>query len=208
MNVHAAKAFANPPPAIVQEVKDIAYFRRHLKEQAQNLKRNAKAYRELVKEFKDSEVWKLLYKTWGEACRCELEITPQHAHRLLTELTEMYQEDDHGGRDHKATADRTDTLNKLADLPAPPREDPPEKPAVQAATPEQMKPKPHSENGKPKHLLAIWRELEESHFGRALNRIDELNRQCPNAKFHVELIAADKRCLAILDQWKQHITHA
>lgn len=101
--------------------------------------------------------------------------------------------------------------NATSQNTTPPREDPPEKPAVQAATLEQMKPKEapkHSENGKPKHLLAIWRELEESHFGRALNRIDELNRQCPNPKFHVELIAADKRCLVILEQWKQHITHA
>lgn len=60
-----------------------------------------------------------------------------------------------------------------------------------------------TENGKPKKSLAIWREIEETLFGRALNRLDELNRLCPNSSAHSKLIAQVKSCMAILDSWKQ-----
>ena len=66
----------------------------------------------------------------------------------------------------------------------------------------QAKPK---ENGKPKCFLAIWKELEESLFGRALNRLDELNRQCPNPKLHAQLIAQAKCCIDLIEKWRDSI---
>lgn len=67
-------------------------------------------------------------------------------------------------------------------------------------------PKPRAtptENGKPKKSLAIWAEIEGSLFGRALNRLDELNRVCPNPAMHSWLITHVKECMAKLDQWKR-----
>ena len=67
-------------------------------------------------------------------------------------------------------------------------------------------PKPRAkpnETGKPKKSLAIWAEIEGSLFGRALNRLDELNRVCPNPAMHSWLITHVKECMAKLDQWKQ-----
>jgi hypothetical protein len=57
------------------------------------------------------------------------------------------------------------------------------------------------EAGKPKTSLGIWKELEDG-YGRLLNRVDELNRQCPNASMHRDLINQTKSCMGVLAEWK------
>lgn len=89
----------------------------------------------------------------------------------------------------------------------------PEKPRVKTADEviaenghvEPVRPQARTENGRPKNQLAIWKEIEESLFGRALNRVDELNRQCPNSKFHGEIISWTKNCMRILEAWRESV---
>lgn len=181
-----------------------------------------------IKELKESGAWKERFDSWDAASEILLEMTGSHSNKLIAAVSDGSAHKCAGVTDKETSKElkALKQVEKSRETPAKDEEE--EKPAVHAATPEQMgkappknadewEKKEHfiqppkqpsgkpSENGKPKHSLAIWRELSETHFGRALNRIDELNRQCPNPKLHTELIAADKRCITILEQWRQEL---
>jgi hypothetical protein len=93
--------------------------------------------------------------------------------------------------------------------------DTPEKPHISQPTagnaPRETKPKVEppstaprkpAESGKPLHMLAIWTEIEGL-YGKALNRIDELNRICSNPRAHGDLIKATKSCMLELAEWRE-----
>lgn len=195
-----------PPAIIVRAKRSNAYYEKAL-ETCNML--HEQEHGRILKEWKESGAWKEKYDTWDDAAKVGAGISSRHANRIIAQFEESQAVIGHDVRK------RLDKVKE--EFPPEPEEDD-EKPAVRAATPEQMKRvepqgprsevgptgKP-SENGKPKHSLAIWKELSETHFGRALNRIDELNRQCPNPKYHAALIEAGKKCLAILEQWRQEV---
>lgn len=60
------------------------------------------------------------------------------------------------------------------------------------------------ESGKPLYTLAIWAEIEGL-YGKALNRIDQLNQLCRNPVSHASLIAATKACMKGLDGWRESV---
>lgn len=159
MKLQAAKAFSQPPPAIVQQVKDLTYFRQRLKELSQKLEHDARTYRETVKEFKESGIWQPVHKTWAQACRAELHISPQRAHKLLAELTELYALENQPPLDQVAAIE-----DKYLSQVEHNRDHPAEKPQVQAATPEQMKPEPPRDDSGaviPQTLLPLRERRQE-----------------------------------------------
>ena len=56
--------------------------------------------------------------------------------------------------------------------------------------------------GQQKRDPRLWREVEGL-FGKAINRVDALNKQYPNAARHRELIAQANACLKTLEAWKE-----
>lgn len=221
MKMQAAKEFAHPPPSITRKVqhtlREIEYLITHALDQA-GIQEDIIS--EQLLECRTRQLWKESDYTsfgawvtgnWGKSERWAYKL--MEAFVKIPSAQEVQKEDLTLPDNQRVTSKNTPLSNKVVSLD---NEEEDEKPAVRAATPEQMKRvepqgprsevgptgKP-SENGKPKHSLAIWKELSETHFGRALNRIDELNRQCPNPKYHAALIEAGKKCLAILEQWRQ-----
>ncbi len=53
-------------------------------------------------------------------------------------------------------------------------------------------------------MLAIWSEVEGL-YGKALNRLDELNRLCRNPVCHALLIQTTKKCMGDLDEWREAV---
>lgn len=64
-----------------------------------------------------------------------------------------------------------------------------------------------AEAGKPIHLLAIWTEIEGL-YGKALNRLDELNRFCCNPASHALLISGTKKVMGDLSKWRESVKKA
>ncbi len=90
----------------------------------------------------------------------------------------------------------------------------PEKPHIMTA-PEriasngEVKPLPlkATDNGRPKYLLSAWRELQDA-YGRALNRVDEVNRIVPDKAEHDWLIATTKECMRRADRLHERSRNA
>lgn len=84
------------------------------------------------------------------------------------------------------------------------REDEPEKPHIKTRDEilEEQKPQitKATENGKPKYLLAVWRDIQDG-YGKVLNRIDEANRVVPDKAEHDWLIAKTKECMDRAERW-------
>ena len=64
------------------------------------------------------------------------------------------------------------------------------------------KPRPAPKPGQIKADGRLWNEVESS-LGRALNRCDELHRQCPNANMHRRLLGQIKMAMDTLAEWKR-----
>lgn len=198
----AARAFSNPPPAIVQPAKrDWKYYEGAITaSEAMTGK--------LLKEYKEGGTWKEQYKTWTDAC-VPLNISRRQADRLISEDISIRTE-----CPNESTKQDEKALKKLEQSRPSPREEEPEKPRVKTAdevisenghvgpVKPQAKPK---ENGKPKIQLSLWKEIEESLVGRAINRADELNRHCGNPVLHAEFILTMKTALKVLEAWKASI---
>jgi hypothetical protein len=158
----------------------------------------------MLQEYKEGEAWKKHYTSWEDAC-VPLDISKRQADRLIEQHKVKSGTECPTSSDKKESAALKQVEKAREPKPAEPEPDKEEdeKPAVHSAdepaTSGHAKPK---ENGKPKSRLAIWSELEQTLFGRAINRIDELNRQCPNITLHAQLIAKAKACLDLLEQWK------
>jgi hypothetical protein len=88
------------------------------------------------------------------------------------------------------------------------REEEPEKPHIMTA-PEriaangELKPMPikAADNGKPKHALAFWVEVE-NWLGWSLNRADTANHACPNPKLHEDFLESVKVSMRLWNQWR------
>lgn len=163
----------------------------------------------MLKEYKESGVWKEHYKSWAAAC-----VPFELSRRRCDELIQMEVGGKPPAKPNKSDKTEEESLKQVEKAREETKEEEPEKPAVHSADEKkQDEPKPHtnghgsrkSENGKPKQLLAAWREMEESLIGRAINRTDELNRLCPNPQMHARLVASLKASLLILEQWKQSV---
>jgi Protein of unknown function (DUF3102) len=63
------------------------------------------------------------------------------------------------------------------------------------------------ESGKPLFALAIWDELEGL-YGKALNRLDELNKVCRNPLAHAKLIGETKALMGQLSVWRESVRKA
>lgn len=152
------------------------------------------------------------FKTWNDCCLSTYGVTDDAIYkrvlkiRLEEQPTTLVKENLVAREDDKA-------LRRVERARETPREEEPERPRVKTADEviaenghvEPVKPQARTENGRPKNQLAIWKEIEESLFGRALNRVDELNRQCPNSKFHGEIISWTKNCMRILEAWRESV---
>ena len=195
----AALSFSKPPPAIVQEAKkDCAWWEAHLERLAHSCINDAIAYRKAVKEFKQSDAWREKYNSWAIACKAVLKITPQRGNQLIRDLTENYYEESESPPSVCDKLPPADHINKSNE-----KEEEEEAPRVHSA--DESKPrKPVNENGKPKQLMLVWGEIEQS-VGRAINRSDELNRVCPNALLHARFLAQSKACMNTLEEWKASV---
>jgi hypothetical protein len=107
-----------------------------------------------------------------------------------------------------------DTSRPNCDLIAPADDETPEKPHISQPTKENVPygtkrdvPVKKSESGKPVHLLAIWTEIEGL-YGKALNRLDELNRLCRNPSSHALLISGTKKLMVDLSGWRESVKKA
>lgn len=224
MKLQAAREFSKSPPAITRKVNHtLEEIERLITSGLDHSQLQQSIISDLLTECHKTEAWRQgdytsfvdwVEKKWGKSKSWAYEKMRDFAKEFENSFQKVENSDDI--KHHTASPLVEAKTGERISFPPEDEED--EKPAVHAATPEQMKRvepqgprseigptgKP-SENGKPKHSLAIWKELSETHFGRALNRIDELNRQCPNPKLHAALIEAGKKCLAILEQWRQEI---
>jgi hypothetical protein len=77
-----------------------------------------------------------------------------------------------------------------------------EKPHI--TQPTRQETKPAEKPGKPLHMLAIWDEINGL-YGKALNRLDELNRLCRNPSTHSLLISGTKKIMGDLSQWREAV---
>jgi len=74
------------------------------------------------------------------------------------------------------------------------------KAASQAAKRPRKKPKA----GRQKKDPRIWKEIEQQ-LGKALNRVDELHKQCPNKPMHLTLLRQIKQAMKTLEGWKESV---
>jgi hypothetical protein len=192
----AALSFSKPPAAIVQEAKkDCASYEAEFKQIKGRHKREES---EFLKRYKESGIWKEKYKTWDEACEIGLGILRRTANRNIADVSgqndppaEMLPPAGHITR-VKSTASTLEEGDEEEEAPR-----------VHSADEERPR-KPINENGKPKQLMLVWGEIEQS-VGRAINRCDELNRVCPNAMLHALFLAQSKACMKTLEEWKDSV---
>lgn len=83
----AAKAAANPPPAIVQqvEIRNCAWYE---KKYGEIEKKSALEKGELLAEFKKSGAWKEKYTRWNDACSELFDISKSHVDKLILKFYE------------------------------------------------------------------------------------------------------------------------
>lgn len=155
MKIQAAKEFAKSKPAIIQQVALPAL---EFKVTCRKLWKSVEELLPLLEEFVNGR-WKEFGATkdiasvevFGRSWRSVNKKFSDLTHSLISEEVA-----------YKPTADKSDTLNKLSELPAPESvttsETTPEKPQVQAATPEQMKPQPHTPADQPKDEPVVWKD--------------------------------------------------
>lgn len=201
----------NRPPAIVQQAqKTCAWYRQQYEE---NEKKHWAVQDALLANFKESGIWKSEFNTWGAACELLLGISQgranerilRHKQSALAQTTSPHA--DRTNPQDKKEEKALSQVEKAREVTPEPEKEEDEKPAVHSADEKPQnngRAKP-TENGKPKTQLSIWRELEETLLGRALNRADELNRQCPNRGWHDKVIDSVKSALWALEKWKESV---
>lgn len=83
----AAKAAANPPPAIIQqvEIRNCAWYE---KKYGEIEKKSALEKGELLAEFKKSGAWKEKYTRWNDACSELFDISKSHVDKLILKFYE------------------------------------------------------------------------------------------------------------------------
>lgn len=198
VKVQAARAFANPPPAIVQPAEMTpAQF----KTEAQICARLCGEYTERLQKIYDSFLsrWKEFGKTRDLAAE-EVFGTSWHAikERVRRLSNTVADEVSSVSCVSEPEQEKAKTLKKVSELPDP-KEDPPEKPAVHAATPEQMKrakaPEPEPTTKPPmdvtgaiipQHLLALRERRQE---------VTTLEHHAATLRAFLERLQADKDVL-------------
>ncbi len=209
----AAKQFANPPAAIVEQVNDYEHIKARIDNAIERQKDGRKALAVAIRDMLETKAYRTKYKTIAAFALHEYGKSARWLAIQLEELTAAYTGDK---EESEETPKSTDTHNNDLEVglknmekasalaePEPPEE--PEKPAVHSADEVKVETNGHTrpkENGKPKGQLALWGEME-TYCGRSLNRADELNRQCPNPRLHAQFIQHGNICMNILNTWKQ-----
>lgn len=126
----AALNLTEQKPAIVQSAtRNCAWYKNEIKRLALEVTKNAKEYRQAVANFKTSGTWKEEYKTWGDASRDVLDLTPQRSNTLIRELTENYCEVSECPHSDSQDKKEQKALSQVEQA----REEEPEKPAVHSA---------------------------------------------------------------------------
>ncbi len=92
---------------------------------------------------------------------------------------------------------KVDTSHYVRSTAKPPHESPPSEPEERPHITQ-----PTRESGKPVHALAIWDELEGL-YGKALNRLDELNKVCRNPVAHTHMLMVTKGLMGDLEAWRK-----
>lgn len=117
----SASAYSNSPAiAIVQPAKDWRYYET-------SIIKLDESRGKMLKEYKESNVWREKYKTWTDAC-VPLDMSRSHANALIAEETSISRLSA-----TEPTTQKKETLKTLAKLPGPPREEEPEKPHIRTA---------------------------------------------------------------------------
>lgn len=167
--------------------------------------------------IKDKELWRQgEYNSWPDYCEKRWRMSRQRAYQLI-EGVQVVQEVKRSINDEIAAdlLGNKQIVSKIFSTPVPRNDSqaralksiPKEKRVKvlrEVAATGKVTAKAIKESGKPKVSLAIWTELEHG-YGRLLNRVDELNRQCPNSSMHRDLINQTKSCMDVLAEWKSMV---